>query len=405
MEAARCPHGWRGKLWILHTLEHPSAPRRKPVLTRGPGRRTAETQEDRGWAVTPWQSRRPASVFLVLLLGGTGASLPLASDPALGPPVLRGEGAGPRPETQGCRWKDVGRWGVFQHLSQHRHLAACGPRPLARPSPGPQPSGPSPFPSRGQPPARSPGPTAAARGAGPALIMCPTRPALGGRGWDAADAGLGGCPLPGCPALTLCWWSAPWPILFLEDLLLCSQNWPPACRRHTPQNPDSRVLGSPTVLNRAGCPEHRAGSCQDRGRCVLLGRPASGLGPPSSGLFLPLPCPHPPAKPGRPSQHPGPWCPPVCLHVWSGDPGPFSRLVRGPGGLSCWWYWVKLWLVEAASSGPWAAGAPGRPAGQPHGCPVSAGGEPVRPGRPPCDPEELGPAVETLYRSDCRLNH
>ena len=253
-------------------LEHPSAPRRKPVLTRGPGRHTAETQEDRRQAVAPRQSRRPVSVFTALLLGGTGASLPLASGPALGPPVLRGEGSRASAGNLRLQMERCGQMGCFPALEPTQ-----ASRRVRASTSSPQPSGPSPFPSRGRPPARSPGPATAARGAGPALIMCPTRPALGGRGWDAADAGLGGCLLPGCPALTLCWWSAPWPILFLEDPLLCSQNWPPAHRRHTPQNPDSRVLGSPTVLSRVGYPERGAGSCQDRGQCVLLGRPVSGL--------------------------------------------------------------------------------------------------------------------------------
>ena len=101
-------------------LEHPSAPRRKPVLTPGPGRHTAETQEDRHRAVAPRQSRRPASVFTALLLGGIGASLSLASGPALGTPVLRGEGGRASAGNPRLQMERCGQTGCFPALEPTR---------------------------------------------------------------------------------------------------------------------------------------------------------------------------------------------------------------------------------------------------------------------------------------------
>ena len=196
--------GCRDRPWALHALEYPSAPRRKPILARGPGGQRLGG-EPRGRAI----GLRPCSRHCCS--EAPGALLPLASAPALGPPILRGEGRRASAESPRLQMERCGQTSVFQSLSRDWHLAACGPRPLARPSPCPQPSGPSPFPSRGWLPAHSPGPAAAARDAGPALITCPTRPAFRGRGWAGADAGLGGCPLPWCLALTLSQRSAPWP--------------------------------------------------------------------------------------------------------------------------------------------------------------------------------------------------
>ena len=162
----------------------------------------------------------------------------------------------------------------------------------------------------------------------------------------------------------------------------------------------SRVLGSPTVLRRAGCPEGGAGSCQDRVGVLCWADLPWGSGFCLGSSSPPLP--PPPAKPGRPSQNPGPWCSPVCLHVWSAGPWQLSWLVRGPGVLS---YWHRVNPADGGSQ-RWALGCrtPWVARGW-HRCPVSTSGEPVRPRRPPCGPEELGPAVETLYRSNCRLNH
>lgn len=168
-----------------------------------------ERTEAGRWA--PQQSHRPASMFRHCCLEAPGALLPLASAPALGPPVLRGEGGRASAGNLRLQMERCRQTSVFQPLSRDRHLAACGPRPLARPSLCPQPSGPSPIPSRGWLPAHNPGPAAAARGSYPALITCAARPALGGRGWAAVDAGLRGCPLPWCLALFLSQRSAPWP--------------------------------------------------------------------------------------------------------------------------------------------------------------------------------------------------
>ena len=171
--------------------------------------------------------------------------------------------------------------------------------------------------------------------------------------------------------------------------MLYSQNWPPARRRHTPQNPDSGLLGSPTVLRRVGCPEGARGAqkvggvVSGQGLACFAGQTRLGAW---GSVWAPplLPCPPPLAKPGHPSQHLGPWCPPVCLHVWSAGPGQLSQLVRGPGGLSCWWYWYRVNLADGGSQ-RWALGCrtPWAARGQ-HRCPASASGEPTHPGRPPC---------------------
>lgn len=124
-----------------------------------------------------------------------------------------------------------------------------------------------------------------ARSRGSGLGCCGCRPA----GLPAPMV-PGSVPLPAVCALAQ--------IFFLEDPMLYSQNWPPARRRHTPQNPDSGLLGSPTVLRRAGCPEGGRGAqkvggvVSGQGLACFAGQTRLGAW---GSVWAPplLPCPQP----------------------------------------------------------------------------------------------------------------